>query len=193
MLTAGAHGGGGIVTAEEDLTQSFKEAMSAFAGGVVMVTSWADGRPWGLTISACCSISADPPKLLVSLGRHTRSRQAALEDGAFGVSILSSRHTALARVGSRPGVAKFVDDFCEPHGAPRDAPGDALSDAPPRIRGALANLDCALDRAFEVHDHTLIVGDVRRVHLLLGRDAEASVDPLLYFDRAYRAVGERIA
>ena len=33
----------------------FKQALSGLAGGVVVVTAWTDGRPWGMTVSACCS------------------------------------------------------------------------------------------------------------------------------------------
>ncbi|MGH2970263.1 MAG: flavin reductase family protein, partial [Solirubrobacteraceae bacterium] len=50
---------------------AFKAAMRVLAGGVVMVTTRVDGRPWGLTISSCCSLSAEPPQLLVSLGSQT--------------------------------------------------------------------------------------------------------------------------
>ena len=52
-----------------DVAEGFRAAMSRLAAGVVMVTCHVDDKPWGLTVSACCSVSMDPPLLPVSLGR----------------------------------------------------------------------------------------------------------------------------
>ena len=45
--------------------EAFKAAMRVLAAGVVMVTASKDGELHGLTISACCSISAAPPQVLM--------------------------------------------------------------------------------------------------------------------------------
>ncbi len=50
---------------------AFRHAMRLLAGGVVVVTTRVDGRPWGLTVSACCSLTAAPPRVLVSLDART--------------------------------------------------------------------------------------------------------------------------
>lgn len=121
------------------------------------------------------------PKIFVSLFRRTQSRQAILDNGTFGVNFLSADHRSLAELGAQPGTAKFVDDFCEPGADGRS----------PAISGALAHLDCTPDQTFEVSDHTLFIGDVRTVVLGGVEDAERR-DPLLYFDRAYRGIGERL-
>jgi flavin reductase (DIM6/NTAB) family NADH-FMN oxidoreductase RutF len=141
---------------------------------VVVVTAWLDGRAWGMTVTACCSISAAPPRVLVSLRSDTRSRALICERGAFGVSILGSRHKAVAELAARTGSPKFVDAYC----------GEAESaNAQPRIEAALSHLECRLATTFEVGDHTLVVGEVESAVIA------PAADPLVYFDRAYRRLG----
>ena len=54
----------------------FREAMSSLASGVVIVTSWLGRRPWGTTVTAFASVSAEPPTILVSLRSDTTSARA---------------------------------------------------------------------------------------------------------------------
>jgi flavin reductase (DIM6/NTAB) family NADH-FMN oxidoreductase RutF len=160
----------------------FREAMRFLASGVVMVTTRLDGRPWGLTISACCSLSADPPQILISLGSQTVTCQQVLGAGRFGLSLLATRHRELAEAGSAPGVPKFVDDYCDD--------GDGPADRLPRVRGAMYHLDCSVTHTHQISDHTVIVGEV--MHALSGA-ATGEADPLIYFDRTYRQVGSGLA
>lgn len=151
----------------------FTEAMSGLATGVVLVTSWVDGRPWGMTVSAVASVSADPPTILVSLGSETVSARAIAASGGFGVGILGARHRALARLASEPGAPRFLEPFSEP---------SAPEAGSPVVKGALAHLDCSVASRIVVADHTVFFGHVRAVRLA---DAD---EPLLYFRRAYRAL-----
>ena len=82
--------GPGTVAETRDVAapDSFREAMGRLAAGVVMVTCSVDGRPWGLTVTACCSVSIEPPLLLVSLGRESSTASAVRRTGSFGVSLL---------------------------------------------------------------------------------------------------------
>ena len=75
------------IAARED----FVDAMRKVPTVVSVITSYVDGRPWGLTVSAFCSVEADPPTVMVSLGRHTRTLADVSVVGRFGVSILSRR------------------------------------------------------------------------------------------------------
>ena len=158
--------------------EAFKAAMRVLAGGVVMVTARKGDRLWGLTISACCSISATPPQVLISLAETASCLPAIRETGHFGLSILRAGQRSLAELGAVPGGRKEVDAFCE---TPN---GDTTM-----IAGALAHLDCAVERTFLVSDHTLIVGTVE--HAVTGEDLE-DPGPLLYFNRSFHALGEQI-
>jgi flavin reductase (DIM6/NTAB) family NADH-FMN oxidoreductase RutF len=159
-----------------ELSGAFREAMGHLAATVVMVTVELDGRPWGLTISACCSVSATPPMILISLGEQTATAKRISEDGRFGLSILSEHQLDAAQAGAAPGVPKFVEDFC--------APGE-LEDSPtemPMIRGAAAHLDCVVAQSTEVADHVVFFAEVKDVVLSDGGT------PLLYWKRTYTAV-----
>ena len=115
-------------------TESFLAAMRVLAGGVVMVTARAEDRVWGLTISSCCSISAGPPQILISLDHGASARPVVLETRRFGVSILRGHQKPLAELGAVPGGPKHVDAFCERRG---EATATMLAGAlvPPRLPG----------------------------------------------------------
>lgn len=158
--------------------EAFKAAMRVLASGVVMVTARKGDRLWGLTISACCSISAAPPQVLISLAETASCLPAIRETGHFGLSILRAGQRPLAELGAVPGGRKEVDAFCEtPNGETT------------MIAGALAHLDCAVERTFVVSDHTLIVGTVERA--FTAEDLE-DPGPLLYFNRNFHALGGQI-
>lgn len=159
-------------------SDEFRQAMRQLAGGVVMVTTHVDERPWGLTISAFCSISAEPPQVLISLASRTVTCAQIQATEAFGISLLSERHLELAEVGSATGAPKFVDEYCEivPDGS-----------RPPRVKDALYHLDCAVVSSHQAGDHTVFIA---RVEQAVGADGESGSRPLIYFDQAYRQVGE---
>lgn len=188
-LDGTVYGVGGYVEIDEALDarvpeeiadpDSFKAAMSRLAAGVVMVTTRIDGRPWGLTVSACCSVSVDPPLVLISLNRRTQSWNAIRDTRRFGISILRVEQQPLAQLASAPGSPKFVDEFCVPD--PTD------SSRPPAIVGALYQLDCAVANTYEAGTHMLVVGRVRRA--AAGDEREL---PLIYFDRTFYGLGEEV-
>ncbi|HEX6699807.1 MAG TPA: flavin reductase family protein, partial [Gaiellaceae bacterium] len=154
----------------------FALAMSALASGVVLVTCRVGGRPWGLTVTAFASVSADPPTVLVSLGSETASARAIAATGAFGVSILSRDQVHVAEHGAAPGAPKFLDSLVEP----RDR-----GSASPAIAEALAHLDCQVIDAVDAADHTVFFAQVHAVRG--GRSGE----PLLYNRRSYGSFIER--
>jgi flavin reductase ActVB len=174
---------GDVVEAAKGIDQdAFKAAMRVLPSGVVMVTTRVNGRPWGLTISACCSVSADPPQIVISIGSRTTSCREILGSNRFGVSILAADQKELAERGSIVGLAKFVDEFCETR-------GDCEALDSPMISGALFHLDCEVAGDYPVSDHHLIVG---LVHRAIARASGESPQPLLYFDRRFWNLGSQI-
>jgi flavin reductase (DIM6/NTAB) family NADH-FMN oxidoreductase RutF len=165
-------------TRESAPSSDFVDAMSALPSGVALVTSWVGDRPWGMTVTSFASVSAEPPTILVSLGTETTSARAITATGGFGVSILAEEQLAVARRGSEPGAAKFLEPFVDP--------SDGSSDSPV-VAGALAHLDCRLSEAVQIADHTILFG---RVH---AAPASRSGTPLVYHRRAYRTLDDRAA
>jgi flavin reductase (DIM6/NTAB) family NADH-FMN oxidoreductase RutF len=161
------------------LEDSFREAMGLLAAGVVMVTCTVDGRPWGLTVTACCSVSIDPPLLLISLGHETLSTGAVRQTGRFGVSLLGESSVGAARFASAPGQPKFVSEFCH-----SDLAAAGLS-ATPVVAHALAHVDCTVEQTIAAGDHLLFIGRVQNV-LVQEEDR-----PLVYYLRNYHRLGSR--
>ncbi len=162
-------------------SEAFRAAMRMLAGAVVMVTARVGERVWGLTISSCCSISASPPQVLISLSHGASALPAIRETKRFGISILRAHQKALAELGGAPGGPKHVDAFCERQGEREST----------MLAGALYHLDCRVDRAFEASDHKLIIGTVEAA--IAGAGAEDDLaGPLLYFDRTFRTLGRPI-
>ncbi len=160
---------------EPDVADVFKVAMSRLAAGVVMVSCHVDGKPWGLTVSACSSISMDPPLLLISLGKETTSARAIAETGRFGVGLLGESLIDVAQFGAARGQAKFMDHLC-------DTGGHACLS--PVVAGALAHIDCAVEKTVSAGDHTIFIGTVGAV-LAAEQDR-----PLVYYARSYHRLSD---
>ena len=147
--------------------ETLKEAMARLAAGVVLVTNWVEGRPWGVTVSSCTSLSMHPPLILVCIAEGAVSARAIMEQQSFGVAILTADQIEIANRGAAPGQPKFIDEIVQ----------DEAEMGSPAIRQALANIHCELYNAMNVGDHIVFVGEVRDVSL------GSSRVPLVYFER----------
>jgi flavin reductase (DIM6/NTAB) family NADH-FMN oxidoreductase RutF len=163
--------------AETASAAEFAEAMSALASGVALVTCRLDGRPWGMTVTAFASVSADPPTVLVSIASGSPAARAVDATGRFGVSILAEEQLGVARHGSTPGKPKFLEPFA----------ADGGRSLTPVVADALAHLDCELADAVRIADHTVYFGRVREARM------SRYGAPLLYHRRAYWRLAEASA
>src|SRR5207253_773800 len=76
---------------------AFRSVLGRFASGVTVVTMSDKGRDHGMTVSAFCSLSLEPPLILVCIER-TASMHDLLKPGtAFCVNVLSTRQEAVSR------------------------------------------------------------------------------------------------
>jgi len=83
----------------------YRETVANFPSGVTVVTTRDSGEDFGLTVSAFTSLSLDPPMVLVSIDRKSKSHQHLVEGAPIGISVLAAGHTDVAG-GSR----RHVDD-----------------------------------------------------------------------------------
>ncbi|MCW3012279.1 MAG: flavin reductase protein [Solirubrobacterales bacterium] len=160
------------------VSDGFRETMRALASGVVLITTHVGGRPWGVTVTSCVSLSVDPPRLLVSLMRETATCKAIEEDRTFGVDLLGNDHKRVAEFGAARGAPKFLDD--------QMIAGLQTPTRMPMIKGSLSHVDCELEQVFDGGDHAIIVG---RVVDVVSAHPHASASPLLYFDGDYHHLG----
>jgi flavin reductase (DIM6/NTAB) family NADH-FMN oxidoreductase RutF len=146
----------------------FRTAMGHFASGVTVVTTRSGGEPVGLTVSAFCSLSLDPPLVLVCIEKSVRSHDAIQGAGSFAVNILASDQEHLSRR-----FASSADEKFESVGL-----REGLDDLP-LLEGALTVVQCRVREELEGGDHTIFVGEVVEVEV-------GSGEPLLYYRGGYR-------
>jgi flavin reductase ActVB len=170
-----------VISAEpqtDDTTQhlvdpaTFRDAMARFPTGVTIVTAHdEDGTPHGFTASSFCSVSLDPPLVLVCLAKSANSYAVFARMGNFAVSVLQAHHAELAH----RFATKNADKFSQ---------GRFVHTARGRtvLAEALAVVECSVKSRHEVGDHIIMVGRVDAV--LLG-DMGA---PAIYFDRNFSTV-----
>lgn len=89
--------------------EEFRAAMARFPSGVVVVTTRCqDGTPRGFTASSFCSVSLEPPMVLVCLANSADSAWSFARCDRFAVSVLTPVHQPLALRFATKGSDKFA-------------------------------------------------------------------------------------
>src|ERR1700730_1232423 len=146
--------------------------MGHFASGVTIMTTTADGRMHGMTVSAFASQSLDPLLILVSVERSTEMHKLVTASQAFAINILGQHAEGTARFfadNARLKGPEFVD------GAYHIGINGA-----PLLDEAVAYLEATVHSTLEAGDHSVIVGPGTALDVL--SDAE----PLVYYRSGYR-------
>lgn len=147
----------------------FKAALSAVCTPVTVVTTVHDERPHGTTVSSFCSLSLDPPMVLVSLDRSSELLRLICQSGRYGVNVLAGHQSDIAQAFARKGNDKFAGI------------GHEIVAGLPRILGASVWLQCRLAELVDGGDHVIVLGAVERA-------GQEPSEPLMYHDRTFRAL-----
>jgi flavin reductase (NADH) len=155
-----------------DLAQ-FRSLMAAHPAGVAIVTTTApDGKPWGMTCSSLCSVTLQPPTLLVCMRTQSPTLAALLEVSAFAVNLLCDHAEPVAQLFASGAPDRFDRGEWVRH---------PESGMPHLMEDAHSVADCRVSRTLPVGDHVVVFGEVLRVSTL----ADAPASPLLYGTRRY--------
>lgn len=139
-----------------------------FATGVAVVTTRSpEGDFSGITINAVTSLSLTPPLFLICLDHKSNTLGALLASGRFALHFLAKGQERISGVFASKSGDKFaqVDYSIGENGSPI-------------IEGTLAAAECSLAEICPGGDHTIIIGQVEKVHVHGG-------EPLLYHRGAY--------
>jgi len=141
---------------------AFRLAMREFASSVAIVASGhGEGRN-GCTATSLCSLSVEPPTLIVCLAVGSATLRTALAEGALGVSLLASSHADLAhRFAGRSGI----------RGAARFEGYEwtSMATGSPLLRDAVATIDCEIEESIERHTHAMVIARVLAAQAAGGR------------------------
>ncbi|WP_240509416.1 flavin reductase family protein [Streptomyces agglomeratus] len=145
-----------------------RAALACFPSGVTVVTTRDDrDRPRGFTASSFCSVSLDPPLVLVCLARTADSFPVFLHCGHFAVSVLRPWHEEVARRFASKSADKFGGGWA----------AHTLGGLPV-VPDALCTLECAVYDRHEAGDHLILIGEV-------GIAAAGDGEPMVYYGRAF--------
>ncbi len=149
----------------------FRSLLGRFATGVTIVTARdAEGVHHGMTVSAFCSLSLEPPMVLMCIDKTATMFDLLTTGDSFTVNILASHQEEIARR-----FAAAESDKFEGIGYVPVDTGAALEDV-------LASAQCTRVSSVEAGDHAIVIGEVRTAAVTEG-------EPLLYFRGGYAGLG----
>lgn len=149
---------------------AYRDAMARLGAAVNIVTSDGPAGRCGFTASSVCSVTDDPPTLLVCLNRTSANNARFKRNGVLCVNVLAARHEALSAAFAGP---------LDP--AARFAQGrwSTLGTGAPVLEGARVAFDCRIAQVTEVGTHSVLFCEVEAIRT--GGNEEA----LIYLGRAY--------
>ncbi len=155
-------------------TDLFRSGMALMSGACTIITSNHQGNRAGLTATAVCSVSAEPPRLLVCINRNVWAYQVISASLHLGVNVLDAQQESLAKrfAGMQAGVI----------GSDRFLEGDWFDSANgvPMLRDALSSFECRVIDEIISGTHSVFMCEVLNISTST-KDASA----LVYFNRRF--------
>lgn len=150
--------------------EQFKIGMRSLAGAVNIVTSAHGGHRHGMTMTAVCSATADPPTVLICVNKLASTHGAVMKSKVFCANVLRADDWELSTAfsGAQTGEGRF-----------KSRNWSRLATGSPVLVDSLVSFDCRVVKKLAHGSHTLFLGQVEQV--LLGKKGR----PLLYWEGSY--------
>lgn len=155
--------------------QDFRNAMAQLGAAVnVITTDGAAGRS-GMTASAVCSVTDDPPMIAVCINRSSRSNPLFKANGVLCVNTISSSQSEISSV--------FAGATgCSPEQRFESGDWTQLVTGAPVLLGALVSFDGRITDVVEKGTHTVFFVEVEAV-------CHSDSAGLVYFRRNFYPIG----
>lgn len=153
-------------------TAQFRAAFANFTTTVSIIATDGPAGVAGLTCSAVCAASDDPPLLLACVHGKSAANAAIRANGVMSVNCLRTDQGELSQAFAGVGRLSVEERFAltEWH---------VLETGAPCCTGALATFDCEIADIRDVGTHTIFVAKV------VATAASETAEPLLFQRRAY--------
>ncbi|SMF68697.1 cob(II)yrinic acid a,c-diamide reductase [Xaviernesmea oryzae] len=153
----------------------YRDGMARYAGHVQVVTTEFEGVRRGVTVTAACSVSDNPPTLLACLNSSNANNAIFGKSGIFALNSLAAHHEALATA------------FAGLSGVPAEerftlGTWTTLATGAPVLADAVVSFDCRLTDIKQVSTHFVMFGEVKAIHFGEARPS------LIYLDRGFRTL-----
>ena len=145
--------------------RDFRRVLGRVPTSVAVVSTRGASGPVGMTVGSLTSVSLDPPLIAFFVNRGSQTMQVIQEAGVFCVNVLGQDQGEICRLfasSRRTEVGPEAWDSC--------------CTGAPRLRDALAWLECTVDSVFDAGDHLGVMGRVQ--HLT---DAPGTQNPLVFY------------
>ena len=149
---------------------SFRQGMAHLGAAVNVITTNGFAGQAGFTASAVCSVTDNPPTLLVCLNRSASVYAAFSENKVLCVNTLGADQAQLSNVfgGKTPMQERFAQ-----------AQWSALATGAPVLEDALISFDCEVVSSQSVGSHDVLFCQVKAIR------HNPDLNALLYFKRRY--------
>ncbi len=130
----------------------FRQVMGRFATGVTVVTTRSEGEIGGLTVNAFCSVSLNPPLVLVCIDNNSTTLPLFRASKIFAVNMLTDKQEDLSRGFATNSKERYENFY---HASYHTAVTGA-----PIIDDVLAFIDAQIVAEYPGGDHTIFLGQV---------------------------------
>jgi flavin reductase len=157
----------------------YRGGMARLAAAVNAVTTDGPAGLGGFTASAVCSVTDDPPTLIVCVNLASRQNEIIRANRVLCINTLAADQADIAALFSTrelPIEQRFATGRWS-----------TLATGSPVLEGAIASFDCRVVERLERGTHSVIFCEVQAVRV------RTDGEPLLYLDRQYRGIGAALA
>ncbi|GGG24851.1 FMN reductase (NADH) RutF [Caldovatus sediminis] len=157
--------------------ERFRDAMARLGAAVNVITTGGPAGRGGLTASAVCSVTDDPPTLLVCMNRKASAHPLFKANGVLCVNTLAASQREVSDTFSgRTGLSGEDRFAC--------ARWTELATGAPVLEGAVASFDCRIVDVVERGTHSVVFAEVEAI-----RQGDPGGEALIYFARNYHRLG----
>ena len=157
--------------------QEFRDAMARLGAAVSVVTTGGPAGRGGFTASAVCSVTDDPPTLLLCMNRGATAAPRLKENGVFCVNTLSAGQAEVSRVFAGATKCSMEERF-------RSGTWTELATGAPVLEDAMVAFDCRVSEMLEKGTHIVVFAEIEAI-----RQRNQPEGGLIYFGRDYYPVG----
>jgi len=158
--------------------QDFRDAMSRLGASVNIITTGGPAGRGGFTASAVCSVTDEPPTLLVCMNRNATAAAALRANGTICVNVVTAAQKDAALVFA--GVTK-----CSMEERFEAGTWSTLETGAPVLQGAVVDFDCTVTEIIEKGTHLVVFAEVQGI-----QTGNLEDHGLIYFARDYHPVGK---
>ena len=154
---------------------AYRDAMARLGAAVNVITTTGPDGPRGFTASAVCSVTDDPPTLLLCLNRSSDNHDPLKANGILCVNTLAASQEALSPMFAGFTGVSQAERF-------RNVAWSTLETGAPVLKDAVVSFDCTVADVTEVGTHTVFFCTVQAIQVGPAHEG------LIYFGRAYHRI-----